>query len=635
MLLPRLHRLPANLFICLVAPLLFGASALGQLRAEEPISAVAPLVAPTSEEVAALLTRAAMGHPRLFADNTTFARIQAQATTDPRLATLIAALLVQAEAAVKARPVERILEGRRLLGVSRSALGRLTALGAAWRLTGDPRFAQRGEKELLAICAFKDWNPAHFLDVGEMTLAVAIGYDWLFDALPETTRTTVRQALVTHGIAPSFPSNKKQQGWVNGSNNWTQVCHAGLIAGALVMHEQQPDLAVQVVQRAVANLPRVMVASFTPDGAYPEGPGYWEYGTTFNLVAIDALRTVLGQDFGLTRVPGFLATTDYIVHVHAPSGQRFNYADCGAATLACVPAQIWFARERQTAWELPPGAASPRDKSLVGDRLLALALTWADRQTDRPPVVRPLDYYGDGPKPVAMFRSAWGDPQALYLGVCGGTPSSNHGHMDVGAFVFDSGGVRWSVDPGMENYNKLETAGVDLWNGKQSSQRWSIFRLNNHGHSTLVLGGQLQQVKGMARISEFRNDAREPGCTVDLTTIYAGQARQVERRFDLPERQRLVVSDRITELAQAGTVRWQLVTRAQVVIAEDGRRARLTQDGRTLDLAVESPADARLVVAEAVGSQPYDTANPGMRVLAAEVDGKAGATIEYRVSLTP
>jgi hypothetical protein len=634
MLLPRLSRSLAIRLICLLLPLSLGVSGGGQLRAEVPAPATAPLVAPTSAEVAALLTQAPTGHPRLFADKGTFTRIQAQATTDPRLATLIAAVLAQAEAAVRARPVERILEGKRLLGVSRTALGRLTALGAAWRLTGDVRFARRGEQELLTVCAFSDWHPPHFLDVGEMTLAVAIGYDWLFDALPETTRTTVRQALVTHGIAPSFPPNKPQW-WVNGSNNWTQVCHAGLIAGALVMHEQERDLAVQVVQRAVANLPRVMAASFAPDGAYPEGPGYWEYGTTFNLVAIDALRTVLGQDFGLTRVPGFLATADYIAHAHGANGQRFSYADCGAGTLACVPAQVWYARERQAAWELPLGAGSAKDKSLSGDRLLALALTWADRQTDRPTVGRPLDYYGDGPKPVAMFRSAWGDPQALYLGVCGGTPSSSHGHMDVGAFVFDAGGVRWSVDLGMENYNKLETAGVDLWNAKQSSQRWSIFRLNNHGHSTLVLGGQLQQVKGMARISEFRNDARAPGCTVDLTTVYAGQARRVERRFDLPERQRLVVSDRITELAQAGTVRWQLVTRAQVVIAEDGRRARLTQDGRTLDLAVESPADARLVVAEAVGGQPYDTANPGVRVLAAEVDGKAGATIEYRVSLTP
>ena len=634
MRLPPLLRLPVKPFIRFFLPALLGASLVGALRAEAPSPAAALPPAPTAAEVAALFTRAATGHPRLFADHTTFARIQAQATTDPRLATLIAAVIAQAEAAVKAPPVERILEGKRLLGVSRTALGRLTALGAAWRLTGDARFAQRGEQELLAVCAFSDWHPAHFLDVGEMTLAVAIGYDWLFEALPETTRTTVRQTLVTKGIAPSFPPNKPQS-WIEGSNNWTQVCHAGLIAGALVMHEQERDLAVQVVQRAVVNLPRVMTASFAPDGAYPEGPGYWEYGTTYNLVAIDALRTVLGRDFGLTQVPGFLATADYIIHAHGPSGQRFSYADCGTGTLACVPAQVWFARERQTAWALPPGVGAAKDKTLVGDRLLALALTWADRQADRPPVVRPLDYYGDGPKPVAMFRSAWGDPQALYLGVCGGTPSTNHGHMDVGSFVFDAGGVRWSLELGMENYNKLETAGVDLWNGKQASQRWSIFRLNNHGHSTLVLGGQLQQVAGMARISDFRTDARAPGCTLDLTTIYAGQARQVQRRFDLPERRRLVVSDRITELAHAGTVRWQLVTRAQVVIAEDGRHARLTQDGRTLDLVVESPSDARLVVADAVGGQPYDTANPGVRVLAAEVAAKAGATIELRVTLTP
>ena len=30
---------------------------------------------------------------------------------------------------------------------------------------------------MLAIAQFADWNPSHFLDVAEMTMGMAIGYD--------------------------------------------------------------------------------------------------------------------------------------------------------------------------------------------------------------------------------------------------------------------------------------------------------------------------------------------------------------------------------------------------------------------------------------------------------------------------
>ena len=44
-------------------------------------------------------------------------------------------------------------------------------------LTGDRAFSSRAEQEMLAAAAFTDWNPSHFLDVGEMTTALALGYD--------------------------------------------------------------------------------------------------------------------------------------------------------------------------------------------------------------------------------------------------------------------------------------------------------------------------------------------------------------------------------------------------------------------------------------------------------------------------
>jgi hypothetical protein len=53
----------------------------------------------------------------------------------------------------------------------------------AYRLTGDARFLARAKSDLMTVAAFKDWNPRHFLSVGEMSFAVGIGYDWLYAKL--------------------------------------------------------------------------------------------------------------------------------------------------------------------------------------------------------------------------------------------------------------------------------------------------------------------------------------------------------------------------------------------------------------------------------------------------------------------
>ena len=70
--------------------------------------------------------------------------------------------------------MERIKEGKRLLAISRIALKRIYYLSYAYRMTGDKKYAHRAEQEMLAVSRFTDWNPTHFLDVGEMVMALVM-----------------------------------------------------------------------------------------------------------------------------------------------------------------------------------------------------------------------------------------------------------------------------------------------------------------------------------------------------------------------------------------------------------------------------------------------------------------------------
>ena len=198
--------------------------------------------------------------------------------------------------------MERVLIGRRLLDKSREALKRIFYLSYAWRMTSDVKYLERAEEEMLAVSSFTDWNPSHFLDVAEMTMAVSIGYDWLYDGLSEKSRKLLRMLYIEKGLKPSLDSANNS--WVKATHNWNQVCNAGMTFGALAVYEDDTELATKIIDRAVTSI-KLPMEDYLPDGAYPEGYGYWGYGTSFNVMFISAMEKAFGKEYGLAINPGF------------------------------------------------------------------------------------------------------------------------------------------------------------------------------------------------------------------------------------------------------------------------------------------------------------------------------------------
>jgi hypothetical protein len=211
----------------------------------------------------------------------------------------------------------------------------------------------------------------------------------------------------------------------------------------------------------------------------------------------------------------------------------------------------------------------------------------------------------------------------------GGAAELNHAHMDAGSFVLEAGGVRWAVDLGSQSYESLESKGVDLWNKRQDSQRWTVYRLNNFSHNTLTLGGRPHRVAGHAALRAIPD-----GAVVDLTPVFAGQATRVERTFRLQSGRRVLIADELRGLAPASPVRWQMATRAKVSL--DGRIATLRQDGRTLTVEVLAPATAAFQVQPASApADDYNAPNPGVQLLSLTVPAPADGALALQVLLTP
>ncbi len=613
-------------------------------------------------DVAAKLACLEKEHPRLFLGAQGFDILKRNSQTSVGKA-IAGRVINDASLLLAQPPLERVFDAssRRILTVSREAQFRINNLAVAYELTEDARYASRAIKELLALSEFPDWNPKHFLDTAEMTLAVSLGYDWLYERMTPEQRKTVLTAIVEKGLKPSM---EVKGGWVDGPANWTAVCHAGSIAGALAVHESEPKLAAAIIQRAIVNFPKYLKEAYGSNGAYPEGVGYWGYGTEFTVIALALLNAAFESDFGLSScAEGFKRTGDFVAHANGPSGLSFSYADVGSNThpqkgrlyFSSSIANTWLSvryqrpewyscSERDAELRIAAGKKDVLPRDVQGIRFFPLNLLFMPERMPPETLENPrkdLSYFSgnDGFTSVSMHRSDWSS-QAIYIGIKGGSPSGPHCHMDAGSFVLDADGVRWAEDLGLVDYSRFEKLGIKIWDASQNGQRWEVFRYGQKSHNILTIDGQQQKAEAMARTVKFNGEPGSQSSVIDLSTIYEGQAKSVTRSVQLLPSKQLVISDRLTGLKPGAVVRWQICTRAKVEILPGGK-VRLERDGEALELEAFKPASGAWKAVESsklmkdYDSLPWCTDDKETTMLQLVSAAPANGALDIQISILP
>ena len=313
-------------------------------------------------------------HPRLLLRKGEEAQVRDAVSRQPEFAALQQRVFDYAAEVLDQPVLERVKLGKRLLAVSREAVKRIFYLSYTYRITGDTRMADRAIREMEAVCGFVDWNPLHFLDVGEMCLAVSIGYDWLYDRISEGTREQIRKALVTKGFEAT---RSPVDAWFyTSSYNWNPVCNGGLVFAAVALWDEVPDWPQRIVDKARESCP-IALKAYSPEGGYPEGYGYWAYGSTFQVLLSAALEGFFGTDYGLAEHPGFLESAAFMRILAAPTGKTYNFMDSGSGA-PVQPAQFWIARrtgDRSLLWNERKLLRSPRP-AVAEDRSAAHRSRW-------------------------------------------------------------------------------------------------------------------------------------------------------------------------------------------------------------------------------------------------------------------
>ncbi len=573
------------------------------------------------------------GHPRILLLEGEEAQIKEMISSDAKWKKMHDAIIKECNVIITKPELERVMIGRRLLGTSRELLRRVFYLSYGYRMTGNVQYSNKAEKEMLAVSRFTDWNPTHFLDVGEMTMGVAIGYDWLYNVLPESSRNELKHAIVHKGLNPSKDSNYNW--FLRTENNWNQVCNAGMTFGALAVQEDYPSLANEIIERAFETIPLSMEV-YDPDGVYPEGYGYWGYGTTFNILFLSAVEKALNSDRGLSQSPGFLQTSDFLKHMSAPSGKNFNWSDNGQGT-NLSPAMFWLASKRNdpsVLWEQKQFLEEDNFSKFTQIRELPAIMIWA-KNLALNNITEPEEkfWYGQGTNPVAMMRTSWSDPNAIYLGFKSGSPSVNHGHMDVGSFVMEADGVRWASDPGMQNYESLESKGMSIFGKTQDAQRWTIYRTNNHSHNVITINNQHQQVKGYGKIDKYSDEDKFSFAVSDISSIYSNQMKKVVRGVAIKDGKYVVVRDEVETTGKETKFKWAMFTFADVELSNNS--AILTSDNKKLYLKVEGPSGIEMKTWSTAPTNDYDAANPGTIMVGFECNLPANTKESFEVLLIP
>ena len=404
-----------------------------------------------------------------------------------------------------------------------------------------------------------------------------------------------------------------------------------MLAGCIAAADVEFDTCLKQAYEDITNM-AIPMRAYEPNGNYPEGPGYWEYGTGFNVMGLAIMDHAFGTDFGLSGLKGFKETGGYFDYATGPSGIVFNYADGGAGGRSRLGSVWWFAK-RFNQPELVEGYERERFEAYCNEKprhdwFHAYMFFWL---FERPEGVesavsqRPLVWNGGGPVPIVVMRNTWDVEKMTYVGLKGGSPGGPHGHMDGGSFILDAGKVRWVCELGAENYHRIESMGLNLWSAAQNSDRWKLFRLNNKSHNTLVIDDHPQIVRGFGMFAQV---SESPAYTVmDLTSLYANDCKSAIRKVELSPEGVVTVTDELTGLKPGAQVVWGFTTH-QKVEAYDEKTVTLANGD--LRFVTETLTGGEIRVVDVTVPQPVfkgDSQNKNTRrvevVAKASEDGKA------------
>jgi hypothetical protein len=404
-----------------------------------------------------------------------------------------------------------------------------------------------------------------FLDCAEISVAVSLAYDWLYDKLLTAEREEIEQSLLKHVLEPALAAYEDPKlVWPRRRDNCALVSNSGILLASLAMIERRPVLSTKLVGKSLASSRNVFEA-FGPDGAWPEGLSYWSLAMRYASLMVAALESTLGSSFGLAEQPGFAQTGDFALHAVGPFGAAFNFGD--SERRFDVSPLAWLAHRFRR----------PVDSWLVRNYdgwFLPLMMIWPKQRKTGPSTLNlPKGKVFRGSQ-LACFRNTWSSEvkaRPIYLAIKGGNLSGSrlaastrpedvllHAQADAGSFIIDGARQRWVTDLGSDDYDL--PGYFDHGADHRSGPRWRYYRAHAAGHNTLVIDGSNQVPNARTTILGSSAEGNRQWVVFDLSSAYGKPAGSIRRGAALIGRQVLIQDEIDAEVS--GDIVWAIHTSA-------------------------------------------------------------------------
>ena len=477
---------------------------------------------------------------------------------------------------------------------------RLEEMTFAYVLTKDTKYLELAYDVALALSNWEHWGPGHFLNCADASNDFAIYYDWTYQGYVELAASGVTRAdgseydvavlaeiLARQGVHEGFLSTNGKcdhisdpvglggSSYSSRTNNWAAVCVGGMTVASLAIldgnaGEEYVKEAKFILSANFKSLLDLGMDIYAPDGAYVEGPGYWNYGTNNFFRMCAALDTATGGNYGLMDCWGIDTTCYYACYTEDNNSKYFPFHD---GTVGSQDTSYFFYVGNYfndaTLYDVRLGQINSGTKN---GHILDMIYYPRDIEIEADAIQ--LDYYSES---IDLFatRSSW-EKDAVFASMIGGKNKVSHGQMDAGDFVYHADGNIWIYDLGTENYN---CAG--FW---PDATRYRYYVMKPEGNNTVAISsdpngtpyGQLLEAE--AKATAWGSNEHGSYVVYDMGNALGAQVSNWDRGMLLTnDRKTTVIQDQIS-FNSMQQVYWfahysTTIVDGGVTISSDGRTA--------------------------------------------------------------
>jgi hypothetical protein len=472
------------------------------------------------------------------------------------------------------------------------------AVAGMYRLTKNSAYSDWVTETILTITNLSDWDPSNFLNTADITMTVSLGYDWVYDQLTESQREAIETAIAEKAFLPAL--NSSTNSWSEHTNNWAQVTHGCLIIGTLAIGDVNTTLANQIIDFSLPKL-NTSLQQYAPDGGWIEGYSYGTYAGIFLGLMMGSLDSALGNDLGISSLPGMSNLGAWLTHGFGQTG-GFSWADgawsfSNANSLWSVG--YWATRFNQAEW-----LQGMLSRFTASQAATFQAYLFYNSTLNSTNLLSDMPRYNqfEGVAGVT-YRTSWANSNGWFYGFMGGFNGRSHGHLDAGSFVVDYKGYRWAELLGSDSYS--------LNSYFAAPKRWTYYRCRSEGANTLSISDTAQTALHFAnQIPSANNSLLWAGSfdsssrfgIANLTEAYSNVTTSVLRGVAVLNNSQLLVRDEIIA-PNAVDIAASWHTTADITLGTNNRTATLIQGDVTMQLTILQPSNAYL---ELVNTNPCD-----------------------------